>query len=185
MGCSCEAATTAQNSLEAAQSKILFYTTSTGFYFTLEKSPHKIPLPCSCGQNPLPPEWILPSCPNPGSPALQLHFSRAKLQGSLPLGSNSLNTRLPSPALLLRCPRKDGGRPWCVGRVRRKDVTIHPCQVAGESCGSTHCCHVLHLQPPASSAARAHLSCAAPTPVTVAFPAPAKLPGWRAELKVS
>lgn len=185
MSCCCEAATTAQNSLEAAQSKILFtqqaFGSSSPWKNPHTKSPCHVPVvKTPCHQTEFYPaaQTLAPQ------PSSSISASQS-CKDQLPLGSNSLNTRFSSPALLLRCPRKDGGRPWYVGRVRMKDVMIHPGQVAGESCGSTHCCQVLHLQPPANSASQSTSHLAAPTPVPVAFPAPAQLPGWRAELKVS
>lgn len=151
MDCSCKAATAAQNSVRAAQSKILFTQQAPSFNSPWKnphtKSPYHVPVgktPChqtefhTAAQTPAPQ-------PSSSISAMQSH------KDQLPLGSTSLSTRFSSPVLLLRCPRKDGGRPWCVGRVRRKDAMIHPGQVAGESCGSTCCWHVLHLQPPAKS----------------------------------
>lgn len=154
MGCSCEAAAAAQNSLEAAQSKILFTQQALGFSSPWKnphtKSPCHVPVDKTpCHQTEFyPAAQTLAPQPSSSVSAMQSH------EDQLPLGSNSLSTRFSSPAPLLRCPRKDGEKPWRADRVRRKDVMIHPVQVAGESRGSTGCWHVLPLQPPAKSASQ-------------------------------
>lgn len=153
VGCSCEAAAAAaQNSLEAAQSKILFTQQALSFS-SLWKKPHtKSPCHVLVDKTPGHQTEFHPAAQ---SLAPQLSSSISAMQShkdQLPLGSNSLSTRFSSPTLLLRGPGKDEGKLWCVGRLRGQDVMIHPGQVSGESRGSTTAgtCCTCSLLPAAS-----------------------------------